>query len=118
MESGITIFSFGLFLVIFLWIGALAAKSSDNTESDYLLGSRSFGKVFVGLSAGATGNSGWIMIGTVGMAYSMGVSALLMVIAWFLGEVTFWTFFPDKINQISRKQNSQTIPEFLGRVIK
>ncbi|NEP34646.1 MULTISPECIES: hypothetical protein [Moorena] len=61
MESGITIFSFGLFIVIFLWIGALAAKSSDNTESDYLLGSRSFGKVFVGLSAGATGNSGWIM---------------------------------------------------------
>lgn len=118
MESGITIFSFGLFLVIFLWIGALAAKSSDNTESDYLLGSRSFGKVFVGLSAGATGNSGWIMIGAVGMAYSIGVSALLMVIAWFLGDLTFWTFFPDKINQMSREQNSQTIPEFLGFTVK
>ncbi|NEO16714.1 MULTISPECIES: hypothetical protein [unclassified Moorena] len=118
MDSGITIFSFALFLVIFLWIGALAAKSSDNTESDYLLGSRSFGKVFVGLSAGATGNSGWIMIGTVGMAYSMGVSAMLMVIAWFLGDLTFWTLFPDKINQISREQNSQTIPEFLGSTVK
>jgi sodium/proline symporter len=114
MDFYLTLFSFGFFLVIFLWVGALAAKTSNNTDADYLLGNRSFGKYFIGLSAGATGNSGWIMIGAVGMAYTMGISALLMVIATFLGELTFWTFFPKKVNQISVAQNSQTIPEFLG----
>lgn len=118
MNSVITIVTFTIFVAIFLWIGALAAKASDNTETDYLLGNRSFDKVFIGLSAGATGNSGWIMVGAVGMAYTTGVSALLMVIPIFLGELVFWTFFPDKVNLISIEQDSQTVPEFLGATVK
>ncbi len=114
----ITLITFIVFVVIFLWIGALAAKASNNTEADYLVGNRSFGKVFVGLSAGATGNSGWIMVGAVGMAYTTGISSLLMVIPCFLGELVFWTFFPDKVNQLSVEQDSQTIPEFLGATVK
>lgn len=118
MNFAITIITFSIFVVIFLWIGALAAKVSSNTESDYLLGDRSFGKVFVGLSAGATGNSGWIMVGAVGMAYTIGISSLLMVLPSFLGELAFWTFFPDKVNQLSVEQDSQTVPEFLGATVK
>lgn len=118
MESLTTIASFSVFLVIFLWIGAIAAKASDNTESDYLLGNRSFGKVFIGLSAGATGNSGWIMVGAVGTAYTMGISSLLLPIAYFFGDITFWKFFPDKINKLSLEKDSQTVPELLGSTAK
>ena len=118
MNSTITIITFALFVAIFLWIGAIAAKSSKNTETDYLLGSRSFGKVFVGLSAGATGNSGWIMIGAVGLAYSTGISSLLLIPASLLGDLLFWTYFPDKINRLSVEQDSQTVPEFLGATFK
>jgi len=118
MNSIVIIFTFTVFVVIFLWIGALAAKSSNNTETDYLLGNRSFGKIFIGLSAGATGNSSWIMIGAVGVAYSTGISSLLIVLPTFLGELVFWTFFPDKVNQLSVEQNSQTVPEFLGATAK
>ena len=63
MEFSLIILSFSLFLILFLGIGAFAAKFSSNTDSDYLLGNRSFGKLFIGLSAGATANSGWIMTG-------------------------------------------------------
>jgi sodium/proline symporter len=118
MDFYITIFSFAIFIVVFLWIGALATKASSNTESDYLLGNRSFGKYFIGLSFGTTANGSWMMIGAVGMAYTMGISALLMVIATFLGELTFWTFFSKKVNQVSVAQNSQTVPEFLGAPFK
>ena len=83
MDFYITIFSFAIFLFIFLWVGTLAAKTSGNTESDYLLGNRSFGKYFIGLSFGATANCSWMMIGAVGMSYTMGISALLMLIATF-----------------------------------
>ncbi|MEM9539743.1 MAG: hypothetical protein AAGA60_09545 [Cyanobacteria bacterium P01_E01_bin.42] len=114
MNAGITLFSFAIFLVVFLGIGTLAAKASDDTESDYLLGNRSFGKYFIGLSAGATINSGWIVTGAVGFAYSTGVSSLLLIPGVFLGELTFWMLFPDRVNRISRQHNSQTIPEFLG----
>ena len=118
MHSSITIITFAIFLVLFLWIGALAAKVSNQTETDYLLGNRSFGKFFVGLSAGATVNSGWIMVGAVGTAYKIGLSALLMVIPLFLGELTFWILFPDKVNRMSLEQDSQTVPEFLGATVK
>ena len=118
MNSTITIITFTVFVVIFLWIGALAAKFSKNTEADYLLGDRSFGKLFIGLSAGATGNSGWIMVGAVGTAYTIGISSLLIVLPTFLGELVFWTFFSDKVNRLSVEQDSQTIPEFLGATVK
>ena len=118
MYSIITIITFAVFLAIFLWIGALATKTSNNTETDYLLGSRSFGKVFIGLSAGATGNSGWIMIGAVGLAYTTGISSLLMVLPSLLGEFVFWTCFPDKINRLSVEQGWQTVPELLGATVK
>ncbi|NEP58078.1 MAG: sodium/proline symporter, partial [Symploca sp. SIO2G7] len=118
MNSLITIATFAVFVILFLWIGAIAAKLSKNTETDYLLGDRSFGKVFIGLSAGATGNSGWIMVGAVGTAYSTGIASLLIVLPTFLGELAFWTFFPDKVNQLSVEQNSQTVPEFLGSTTK
>ncbi|MGK7904686.1 MAG: hypothetical protein AB4352_25425 [Hormoscilla sp.] len=118
MNSIITIGTFTVFVAIFLWIGALAAKVSNNTETDYLLGNRSFGKFFIGLSVGATANSGWIMVGAVGIAYTTGVSSFLIVLPMLLGELLFWRFFPDKINQFSVEQGSQTVPEFIGATVK
>lgn len=118
MNYWITLVTFGIFVAIFLWVGVLAAKVSSNTETDYLLGNRSFGRVFIGLSTGATVNSGWIMVGAVGMAYKIGMSALLMVIPILLGELTFWMLFPDKVNRISVERNSQTVPEFLSSSVR
>lgn len=114
----ITIFTFSIFLIIFLWIGVFAAKFSTHTEDDYLLGNRSFGKYFIGLSAGATANSGWVMIGAVGMAYSQGISALLLVFGYLLGDLTFWMLFPERINKIALERNTQTISELIGSSVK
>lgn len=117
MNSGITLLTFTVFVAVFLWIGAIAAQVSRNTEADYLLGSRSFGKLFIGLSMGATANSGWLMLGAVGLAYAKGLSAFMMVIPILIGELIFWRFFPDKLNRLSVEQDAQTIPEFLGTAI-
>ena len=119
MKFSIIIVCFSLFLILFLGIGAFAAKfSTDNSESDYLLGNRSFGKLFIGLSAGATANSGWIMTGGVGFGYSMGTYSLLMGLGYVLGDLIFWSLFPDKINKISLQQDSQTVPELIGLTVK
>ena len=114
MNSIIIVSSFAVFLAIFLWTGAIAAKYSSDTEEDYLLGNRSFGKYFVGLSAGATNFSGWVMTARVGLGYTTGMFGLLMIFSFILADLVFWNLFPDKINRISREQNSQTVPEFLG----
>ena len=114
MNSIIVICTFAVFLFLFLWIGAIAAKYSSNTEEDYLLGNRSFGKYLIGLSAGATNFSGWVMTARVGLGYTTGLFGLLMVISFIFADLIFWNLFPERINHISRTQNSQTVPEFLG----
>ena len=114
MASEIILLSFSVFVVVFLGVGAFAAKRSAPTDVDYLLGSRSFGAWFVGLSAGATGNSGFIMLGAVGMGYTMGLSGVIMALAWFLGDLVFWSFFPEKFNRMARDRDCSTIPELLS----
>ena len=114
MASEIILLSFSVFVVVFLGVGAFAAKRSAPTEVDYLLGNRSFGAWFVGLSAGATGNSGFIMLGAVGMGYTMGLSGVIMALAWFLGDLVFWSFFPEKFNRMARDRDCSTIPELLS----
>ncbi len=118
MNFPIVIVCFSLFLILFLGIGAFAAKASDDSDEDYLLGNRSFGKLFIGLSAGATSNSGWIMTGAVGLGYLTGTYSLLMWLGFLIGDLAFWSIFPDRINRISREQDSQTVPELLGLIIK
>lgn len=117
MTSTLIILTFVIFVMVFLWIGALASRASVNTDADYLLGNRSFGSLFIGLSTGTTANSGWIMIGSVGLAYTTGISSLLLVPPCLLGDWAFWHFFPDKINQYSLDNNAQTVPELLGSAV-
>ena len=114
MESKIILLSFSVFVVLFLGVGAYAARRGTSTDVDYLLGSRSFGAWFVGLSAGATGNSGFIMLGSVGLGYTMGLSAVIMPLAWFLGDLMFWSVFPEKFNRVARDRDCSTIPELLS----
>ena len=114
MGSEIILLSFSVFVVLFLGVGAIAAKRSASTDVDYLLGSRSFGAWFVGLSAGATGNSGFIMLGAVGMGYTTGLTAVIMALSWFLGDLVFWSIFPEKFNRVARNRDCSTIPELLS----
>jgi sodium/proline symporter len=116
--SSVILITFLVFVIFFLSIGAYAVKRSLNTDEDYLLGGRSFGTIFVALSAGATGNSGFIMLGAVGMGYTMGISGILLGLAWFLGDITYWSIFPGKINRVSTARNTYTVPELLGSSVK
>ena len=124
MASEIILLSFSVFVVVFLGVGAFAAKRSAPTEVDYLLGNRSFGAWFVGLSAGATGNSGFIMLGAVGMGYTMGLSGVIMALAWFLGDLVFWSFFPKSlivwlVIVTAARYQSFSVPEFrVGAVLR
>ena len=110
MASEIILLSFSVFVVLFLGVGVVAARRGASTDVDYLLGSRSFGSWFVGLSAGATGNSGFIMLGAVAMGYTMGLSGVLLALSWLIGDLTFWSFFPEKVNRIARDRDCSTVP--------
>ncbi|MCB0346578.1 MAG: sodium/proline symporter [Bdellovibrionales bacterium] len=85
--------SFVFFLIAFVLIGVASTRFHDNTTEDYLLASQNIKPWLVGFSFFATENSGFMFVGFVGMAYSQGLSAIWLLIGWYVGEVMvlWWT---------------------------
>lgn len=68
---------------------------------------------WIGLSAGATANSGFVVTGAVGLGYAYGIQWLFLPVAWFLGDIVFWRFFPGRINAAGRVSGATTLSELL-----
>ena len=107
--------SFCFFIMLMVVVGNISARRKrKHTTEDYLMAGRSHGRFVIALSAASSAVSGFIMIGAVGAGYTMGVLALMMPLGWFLGDLVFWSLFPDRINQRSRDHNCNTVPEFIS----
>jgi len=106
-------------IIFFLALGAtfLAAlfgrlHSQPGSQDEDLAGRR-LNRWLIGLSAGATGNSGFIVTGAVGLGYSGGVHWLMLPIAWLLGDLVYWALFPAKLNRFAREARATTLSEML-----
>jgi len=106
-------FSFVVLLMVAAGNISRWRKTRHSTE-DYLMAGHVHGKFMIALSGAASATSGFVMIGAVGAGYTMGLTAVLMPLGWFLGDLLFWTFFPARINQKGRDYNCKTIPEFIS----
>ncbi|TNE76910.1 MAG: sodium/proline symporter [Gammaproteobacteria bacterium] len=73
-------------MILFTVIGLLSAKRSRGTKQDYYLASSSVSPWLVGLSAVATNNSGYMFIGVIGYTYSVGLSAIWLMLGWIAGD--------------------------------
>ncbi len=78
------------------------------------LADQKLSKWLVGLSAGATGNSAFIVTGVVGLGYTLGLQALLLPLGWLFGDIAFWTFFPDRINRLGRETKAATLTDVIA----
>ncbi|MGP0104051.1 sodium:solute symporter family transporter [Rhodoblastus sp.] len=67
----------------------------------------------VGLSAGTTANSGFIVTGAVGLGYAYGLQWVLLPLSWLLGDLVFWYFFPARINRFGRDSRATTLSQML-----
>lgn len=79
--------TFAVFLGLFLLIGTLSQRRSRGTIADYYLASSAVAPAFVGLSAVATNNSGYMFIGVIGYTYATGLSAIWLMIGWIAGDL-------------------------------
>lgn len=103
---------FALTIVITFILAILGRrKSIGNNEND--LAGRDLNCWLVGLSAGATANSGFIVSGAVGLGYLYGLQWVLLPIAWLIGDLVFWRYFPNKLNNHARKLNAMTLTDIL-----
>jgi len=109
----VSIFIFIGFAIITLVIGFVVSKQGSKTNDEFYLANRSLKWYTIALSAGATANSGFIMTTAVALGYLQGISALLLPLAFLIGTLAFWQFFPTRVSNLSHEKKLKTISETL-----
>lgn len=92
---------------------ALLARRHSTHKADEGLAGRQLNRWLVGLSAGTTANSGFIVTAAVGLGYIYGFQWLMLPISWLLGDLVFWHFFPARINAYGHHSQATTLSEML-----
>ncbi|MEW6436515.1 MAG: hypothetical protein AB1508_05015 [Pseudomonadota bacterium] len=95
------------------FVSFLGRAHARGLNSDALTDQK-LSKWLVGLSAGATGNSAFIVTGAVGLGYTLGAQALLLPFGWLIGDIAFWTFFPDRINRLGAETKAATLTDVIA----
>jgi Na+/proline symporter len=104
-----------IFVVTLLitFVAAYLGRRHTKRNSDGLT-NQQLNRWLIGLSAGATANSGFIVTGAVGLGYTFGPQWLFLPISWFLGDLIFWKFCPERINRAGDETRATTLSELLG----
>lgn len=108
--GALAVFSATLFATFFVaWLGRRHAHHLEAAP----LTEQKLNRWLVGLSAGATANSGFVVTGAVGLGYLYGFQWLLLPLGWLLGDIVFWTFFPQRINRLGAAARVTTLSEII-----
>lgn len=109
-----TIF-FIFYLIIILCVGLISLlKAKKNNEIDFQLASRDHGPIITALSASASSESGWVLLGLVGMAYSTGINVIWILPAGFFGYLFNWYVVGNRLREYSTNNSLITIPEVIS----
>jgi Na+/proline symporter len=110
--SGVIGAVFIIYGLIMLWIG-YAVSRSTYSPTDFFLANRSLKAWVTAISSTASSESAWAVLGTVGLAYKEGLSALWFFPGCLLGYALNWIFVAERLRKHSREKNSLTIPDYL-----
>ncbi|MBN4081355.1 sodium/proline symporter [Caldithrix abyssi] len=109
-----TIF-FIIYLLVTVGVGVSSLmKSKKDDEVDFQLASRDHGTIISALSASASSESGWVLLGLVGVAYSSGINAFWILPAGLLGYLLNWYVVGNKLREFSTNNELITVPEVLS----
>ncbi|MCE5251948.1 sodium/proline symporter [bacterium] len=109
-----SLIAFALYSIAVLGIGFWATRLPQKTAEEIHLGNREHGAWTSALSASASTESGFVLLGMVGMGYTQGVSCFWMVAAGLLGYFLNWYVLAPKLRRKSEAMKAITIPEIIA----
>jgi len=107
------IISFVVYSAAIVLIGLYSANWRKKTTEDFVLANRELGPWASALSASASSESGWVMLGLVGEAYLFGFSAFWIVPGIAAGYLFNWFFLAEKLRQKTKEYGAVTIPQYI-----
>jgi sodium/proline symporter len=114
MTGDVTIFAIVcVYMAILLGIGWVASRRTRSPE-DYFLAGRSLGSWVTAISSTASSESGWVVLGAVGLAYKEGVGALWFAPGCLFGYWLNLYWLAPRLRRTAAEQGSLTLPDFLA----
>jgi sodium/proline symporter len=103
------IFVYLLILLIIGWFASRRVKSLG----DYIAAGKKLGFLPAALSARATGESAWLLLGLTGMGAAIGLQAFWVVVGEIVGVGVAWLMMNRRFNRLTTKYGALTIPDYL-----
>ncbi|MBT5631462.1 MAG: sodium/proline symporter [Nitrospina sp.] len=109
--SGTIVIVFTLYVVAMLGIGVWTSRMT-RSPLDFFLADRSLKAWVTAISSTASSESAWAVLGTVGLAYKEGLSAIWFLPGCLLGYLINWLFLAEKLRKHSEESNAITLPDY------
>jgi sodium/proline symporter len=103
---------FFLYVLLMLGIGYVTSRKA-HSPADFFLADRSLKAWVTAISSTASSESAWAVLGTVGLAYKDGLSALWFLPGCLLGYAINWFFIAERLRKHSQEEHALTLPDYL-----
>ncbi len=105
--------TFVAYLILLLSIGYWSDRKFSKTYGDFITAGKSLGAWVTAISASASSESAWVMLGLSGMGYSEGLAAYWAAFACIIGYFINALWVMVKLRKMSAQLNSYTISDFI-----
>lgn len=102
-------------VAIMIWLG-FRSKTTADTEEGFLVAGRTLGPLVGGCTLIATFYSGYVFIGSPGVAYEYGYIEVLAEVLYLPPMFLAVLFFANFIKNRTQRFGSLTVPEYLGQL--
>lgn len=109
--SGTIAIVFIIYVLAMLGIGVWTARAT-HSPLDFFLADRSLKAWVTAISSTASSESAWAVLGTVGLAYKDGLSAIWFLPGCLLGYLVNWLFLAEKLRKHSEENQDITLPDY------
>jgi sodium/proline symporter len=104
---------FSSYLIV-LFGFALWTRGGTGSLSGYFLADKSLPPWVVAFSTNATGESGWLILGLTGMAYTVGAQAFWVVAGEVVGISLAWVLVARRVHNLGTDCGAITVPDLLS----
>ena len=111
--SGTIVIVFILYVLAMLGIGVWTSRAT-HSPLDFFLADRSLKAWVTAISSTASSESAWAVLGTVGLAYKEGLSAIWFMPGCLLGYLINWLFLAEKLRKHSAENHSIPLPDYFA----
>lgn len=115
MDSGTALtISFIVYTLLIIAVGLYSSRWRKKTSEDFVLANRELGPWASSLSASASAESGWVMLGLVGEAFKDGLSTFWIVPGIAAGYLFNWYVIAERLRKSTAQSGAVTLTQYIS----